>query len=140
MDPSIIERVLNLAVKIQQIPAPTFEERQRATFIYRYFLDIGANNVFLDEIGNVYAHINGIGEKPPLVVSAHLDTVFPADTDLSISHTQEKITGPGIGDNSLGLAGLFGLYWALSDGNVGKNINPTLAGDVQMWVKRGLVI
>jgi acetylornithine deacetylase/succinyl-diaminopimelate desuccinylase-like protein len=137
MDPSIIERVLNLAVKIQQIPAPTFEERQRATFIYRYFLDIGANNVFLDEIGNVYAHINGIGEKPPLVVSAHLDTVFPADTDLSISHTQEKITGPGIGDNSLGLAGLFGLYWALSDGNVGKNINPTLAGDVWLVANVG---
>jgi len=130
MDPSVIERVLNLAINIQQIPAPTFEEHQRAKFIQRYFLEMGVKDVLLDDVGNVYALINGRGEKAPLVVSAHLDTVFPLDTDLTISRTQEKITGPGIGDNSLGLAGLFGLYWALSEANVGQNLKPTLAGDV----------
>ena len=130
MDPSVIERVLNLAINIQQIPAPTFEEHQRAKFIQRYFLEMGVKDVLLDDVGNVYALINGRGEKAPLVVSAHLDTVFPKDTDLTISRTQEKITGPGIGDNSLGLAGLFGLYWALSEANVGQNPKPTLAGDV----------
>jgi tripeptide aminopeptidase len=130
MDPSVIERVLNLAINIQQIPAPTFDEHQRAKFIQRYFLEMGVKDVLLDDVGNVYALINGRGEKAPLVVSAHLDTVFPIDTDLTISRTQEKITGPGIGDNSLGLAGLFGLYWALSEANVGQNLKPTLAGDV----------
>ena len=130
MDPSVIERVLNLAINIQQIPAPTFEEHQRAKFIQRYFLEMGVKDVLLDDVGNVYALINGRGEKAPLVVSAHLDTVFPIDTNLTLSCSQEKIHGPGIGDNSLGLAGLFGLYWALSEANVGPNPKPTLAGDV----------
>ena len=130
MDPSVIERVLNLAINIQQIPAPTFEEHQRAKFIQRYFLEMGVKDVLLDDVGNVYALINGRGEKAPLVVSAHLDTVFPIDTNLTLSCSQEKIHGPGIGDNSLGLAGLFGLYWALSEANVGQNPKPTLAGDV----------
>jgi tripeptide aminopeptidase len=130
MDPSIIERVLNLAVNIQQIPAPTFEEYQRAKFIQRYFLEMGVKDVLLDDLGNVYALIKGQGEKPPLVVSAHLDTVFPLDVDLTISRTQEMITGPGIGDNSLGLAGLFGLYWALSEVSVEENPIPVLPGDV----------
>ena len=52
-------------------------------------------------------------QHPPLVVSAHTDTVFPADTDLTITRENGKVHGPGIGDNSLGVAGLFGLVWML---------------------------
>jgi acetylornithine deacetylase/succinyl-diaminopimelate desuccinylase-like protein len=130
MDPSIIDRVLELVVKIQQIPAPTFVEYQRAEFIQRHFLEVGIKDVFIDGTGNVYALIRGHGEKPPLVVSAHMDTVFPADTNLAISRTPEKITGAGIGDNSLGLAGLFGLYWALCDTSIMQDQKPFLAGDI----------
>jgi tripeptide aminopeptidase len=130
MDPSIIDRVLELAVKIQQIPAPTFVEHQRAEFIQRHFLEVGMKDVFIDGTGSVYALIRGHGEKPPLVVSAHMDTVFPADTNLAISRTPEKITGAGIGDNSLGLAGLFGLYWALCDTSIMQDQKPFLAGDI----------
>jgi acetylornithine deacetylase/succinyl-diaminopimelate desuccinylase-like protein len=50
-----------------------------------------------------------------LVVSAHLDTVFPAETDLAIRREPGRIYGPGIGDNSLGVAGLFGLLWSLRE-------------------------
>jgi tripeptide aminopeptidase len=130
MDPSFIDRVLELVVKIQQIPAPTFGENQRAEFIQRHFLEVGMKDVFIDGTGNVYALIRGHGEKPPLVVSAHMDTVFPADTNLAISRTPEKITGAGIGDNSLGLAGLFGLYWALCDTSIMQDQKPFLAGDI----------
>jgi acetylornithine deacetylase/succinyl-diaminopimelate desuccinylase-like protein len=130
MDPSIIDRVLELVVKIQQIPAPTFVEYQRAEFIQRHFLEVGIKDVFIDGTGNVYALIRGHGEKPPLVVSAHMDTVFPADTNLAISRTPEKITGAGIGDNSLGLAGLFGLYWALCETSIMQDQKPFLAGDI----------
>ena len=55
----------------------------------------------------------GARAAAPLVISAHLDTVFPLDTDLSVRRQPERIYGPGIGDNSLGVAGLFGLLWAL---------------------------
>lgn len=137
IEPSISAHVIQLAEKIQQIPAPTFKEHQRAKFIQRKFIEFGINEVLLDDIGNVYAHISGRGEKLPLVVSAHLDTVFPLGTDLSISHTQDRIFGPGIGDNSLGLAGLFGLLWALYANNDVKNPVPQLAGDVWLVANVG---
>jgi len=132
MEPSIIERVLDLATQIQQIPAPTFGEGKRAEFVKKYFFDLGAKDVSVDDTGNVYTHISGEGNKPPLIVSAHLDTVFPQSTDLSSTRTLEKIIGPGIGDNSLGLAGLFGLYWAFNDNNVDSGTKPVLEGD--LWL------
>ncbi len=132
MDPSIVERVIDLAMQIQQIPAPTFGEGRRAEFVRKSFCDLGAKDVTVDDSGNVYTHIGGRGNKQPLVVSAHLDTVFPQDTDLTSSRTPEKITGPGIGDNSLGLAGLFGLYWIFNDNSVDLGTNSALEGD--LWL------
>lgn len=137
IEPSISERVIQLAEKIQQIPAPTFNEHLRAKFIQGNFIEFGINEVLLDDIGNVYALIRGRGEKRPLVVSAHLDTVFPLSTDLSISYTQQRISGPGIGDNSLGLAGLFGLLWVLCVNNNLKHPEPQLAGDVWLVANVG---
>ena len=137
MDPLIIEHVINIAKIIQQIPAPTFEEHQRAGFMLRYFLEMGLKDVILDDTGNVYALIKGQGEKPPLVISAHLDTVFPSDTDLSISQNRKKMIGPGIGDNSLGLAGLFGLCWFLSDTSFEQNSKPHLPGDIWLVANVG---
>lgn len=137
IDPSISERVINLAVKIQQIPAPTFDERLRAEFIHQNFVDLGFKDTIFDDIGNVYAIIKGQGEKPPLVVSAHLDTVFPVNTDLTITRTEDKIFGPGIGDNSLGLAGLFGLFWALCGNGYMINQKLKLARDVWLVANVG---
>jgi tripeptide aminopeptidase len=114
IDPEIIDRVLGLAVRIQQIPAPTFDEGARAKFVRDQFIEAGAHTVNMDDLGNVYTCVQGVNGKPPLVVSAHLDTVFPEGTELSSIRNREKISGPGIGDNSLGLAGLFGLYWTLN--------------------------
>lgn len=112
---TIIDRILDLAVQIQQIPAATLHEYQRAIFIRDYLLEIGASDTQMDDTGNVYTRIEGTGINPSIVVSAHLDTVFPLETDLTIRRTVDKIYGPGIGDNSLGLAGLCGLYWAFNE-------------------------
>ena len=74
-------------------------------------------DVGIDAVGNVYARLAAKPEAntrcKSLVVSAHLDTVFPSNVDLTIRREPERILGPGIGDNSLGVAGLFGLVWAL---------------------------
>jgi acetylornithine deacetylase/succinyl-diaminopimelate desuccinylase-like protein len=56
----------------------------------------------------------------PLVISAHTDTVFPVNTDLTLQYAPGKLSGPGIGDNSLGVAGLFGLLWSLSARRAGS--------------------
>jgi tripeptide aminopeptidase len=104
--------VLAEATRIQAIPAPTFFEQDRAYYVARRFREIGLGEVRQDEPGSVYASTPGSDSTaPPLLVSAHLDTVFPQDTDLTIrSDTRAKrLYGPGIGDNSLGLAALIWL-------------------------------
>ena len=128
---ALLDRLLDLAIQIQQIPAPTFHEAERASFLRDRFNAEGLSDVEIDTIGNVYARLPGAGDAPPLVVSAHSDTVFPADKDLSITSEEDKITGPGIGDNSLGVAGLFGLVWALHQRGI------TLPGDLWLVVNVG---
>jgi acetylornithine deacetylase/succinyl-diaminopimelate desuccinylase-like protein len=115
MDQSLIERILDMAVAIQQIPAPTFKERQRATFVYERFQEEGLSDVSIDALGNVAGRLPGSGNAEPLVVSAHLDTVFPDGTPLVLRREMDKVYGPGIGDNALGVAGLFGLLWAVRE-------------------------
>ena len=126
VDQELIQRVLDLAVEIQQIPSPTFAEEQRAAFLYERFQGEGLQDVFIDDLGNVMACIPGAGKAKPLVVSAHTDTVFPAETNLTVRRDADHIYGPGIGDNSLGVAGLFGLRWAL------QALDVTLPGD--LWL------
>ena len=120
----MIDRVLNLAVQIQQVPAPTFGENTRAELVRGLFVEEGLLDVSMDALHNVYGRLAGKGIARPVVVSAHLDTVFPANTDLSCSHEADRIYGPGIGDNSLGVAALFGLVWALRE----RGITP--GGDI----------
>ncbi len=134
IDGSLTARVLDLAVNLQQIPAPPFGEEQRAAFVRERFQVEGLQHVSIDETGNVYGCLPGLDERSPLVVSAHLDTVFPFDTDLQVRRESDKIFGPGIGDNSLGLAGLFGLLWALRLRAGGR---PELPGDVWLVANVG---
>lgn len=115
---SLLDRIIDLAIKIQRIPAPTFYERQRAEYIHTCFRQEGLQDVSIDSLGNVYACLGGQSNRPPVVVSAHLDTVFPSQFDLHSIRERETISGPGIGDNALGLAGLFGLVWAIKDGGI----------------------
>jgi len=129
IDASLSARVLDLAVTIQQIPAPPFGEAQRAEFVRQRFAVESLENVSLDELGNVFACLPGSGKSKPLVVSAHLDTVFPFETDLKVRRETDRIFGPGIGDNSLGVAGLFGLLWALRQE---RGDQPKLPGD--LWL------
>jgi acetylornithine deacetylase/succinyl-diaminopimelate desuccinylase-like protein len=136
---SIVSQVIDLAIEIQQIPAPTFAEAQRAEYLQQRFMGEGLQDVTIDEIGNVYGRLPGSRDKPPLVITAHSDTVFPAATQLNLRREEGKVQGPGIGDNALGVAGLFGLLWALrnrtgSTSSVGSGAtgNPSLPGD--LWL------
>ncbi len=108
-----VDKLLELAIQIQQIPAPTFDEKRRAAFVQQAFSREGLQDVTTDDVGNVYARLPGQGAAPPLIVSAHLDTVFPVSTALTCARDGDRLNGPGIGDNSLGVAALFGLAWAL---------------------------
>ena len=117
----VLPDILKLSVAIQQIPAPTFFEEHRAEFIQKRFLEEKLVDVSIDDIGNVYGCYPGTGNMPPVVVSAHTDTVFPQSTDLKVSYDDTRVFGPGIGDNSLGVAGLFGLIWCLKQRATGQS-------------------
>jgi len=117
MDP-FMERLLDLAIEIQQIPAPTFHEADRADFIRECFRLEKNVTVEMDAAGNVLACLPGKGGAAPVVISAHMDTVFPLDTNLRFTRESDRVFGAGIGDNSLGVAGLFGLLWLLSERNI----------------------
>lgn len=103
---SEVERIVDQTIAVQQVPAPTFAEQGRAAYLAECFSAVGLNDVQLDELHNVYGRMPGAGRGRPIVVSAHSDTVFPHNTDLTVRSEGRLVYGPGIADNSLGVAGL----------------------------------
>ncbi|MBI5957105.1 MAG: M20/M25/M40 family metallo-hydrolase, partial [Chloroflexi bacterium] len=104
------QQIVENAVAIQQVPAPTFAEQRRAAFVRERFAQYPLREISIDEVYNVYGYWPGTDPtSPALLISAHLDTVFPADTDLTIRRENDQIYGPGLGDNSLGVASLLAL-------------------------------
>jgi len=110
-----VNHLLELAIQIQQTAAPTFEEKQRAEFVRERFIQEKLKDVSMDSVHNVYARLPGVKNSKPLIVSAHMDTVFPSETSLHMTRDEDRIYGPGIGDNSLGVAALFGLEWMIRE-------------------------
>jgi len=96
------------------IPAPPFKEQARATDYLKRIAALGFKDARIDKEGNVVAVRPGTGNGPKLVVSAHLDTVFPEDTDLAIKEKDGKLYAPGIGDDTRGLVELLSMIRAFN--------------------------
>ena len=112
-----LEQLIDLCIAVQQIPAPTAAETERAAWVENRMRAIGLADVARDELGNVYGRVCGPRPQaqPALLVSAHTDTVFPPETDLRLRRLNNGlIRGPGIGDNSTGVAGLLTLAETLT--------------------------
>jgi acetylornithine deacetylase/succinyl-diaminopimelate desuccinylase-like protein len=89
---------------ICEIPAPPFKETARAREFQKRLQGFGLTNVRIDSEGNVIAERRGTGSGPSVVLSGHLDTVFPEGTDVSVTRDGQTMRGPGIGDDCRGLA------------------------------------
>lgn len=113
-----VNQIADLCLRIQQIPAPTGAEQERAEFVAAHLQSRGLEEVEIDETPNVYARVTGRTTGPGLMVSAHLDTVFPEGTDLTSRREGERLCGPGVGDNSMGLAGLLTLAQELAGAGI----------------------
>lgn len=100
-------------IQINSIPAPPFGERARAEYLRQRFSKLGMAEVQLDDEGNCVALRRGFSQTPLLVVSAHLDTVFPAGIDVTPRRVGAKLFAPGIADDACGLAALIVLAEAL---------------------------
>lgn len=123
-------RTLEDQVRLCEIPAPPFKEAARGQAYAETFRSLGLKNVRIDKEGNVLGERPGLAPRPHLVFSAHLDTVFPEETDVKVSREGNVFRGPGIGDDCRGLAVILGVIRALAKGGVQTPGTITFVGTV----------
>lgn len=107
-----ISWVNDLQARLTGIPAPPFQEAARAAAV-KPLLEEAGLSVEIDKAGNVIGELRGANEKELIIVAAHLDTVFPAGTDVKVHRDGTRMSAPGISDNGAGLAALLALARAV---------------------------
>ncbi|QHO74194.1 peptidase M20 [Bradyrhizobium sp. CCBAU 051011] len=113
------ERTFAEQKRITEIPAPPFKEKVRAEYYQKRMQELGFKDASIDAEGNVIALRKGSGGgRPKLVVSAHLDTVFPEGTDVTVKEKDGAIVAPGIGDDSRGLAAMLSLIKVMNENQI----------------------
>jgi hypothetical protein len=105
--------ILQQQIRVTSIPAPPFHEEERARYLEEQFHALGLKNVRRDTIGNVLGERPGSDPEHIVLVSAHIDTVFPAGTEVEVRRDGDRWIGPGISDNGAGVAALLALAQAL---------------------------
>jgi acetylornithine deacetylase/succinyl-diaminopimelate desuccinylase-like protein len=95
---------LDRQVALCEIPAPPFQEAARGAAFAAQLTALGVQRVRTDAEGNVIGELRGAAPGPTVLLSAHLDTVFPESTDVRVTRDGTRLTGPGIGDDCRGLA------------------------------------
>jgi tripeptide aminopeptidase len=135
------DRALAEQKRITEIPAPPYKEQVRAAYYLKRFVELGFKDASIDAEGNVIALRKGSGSGPKLVVSAHLDTVFPEGTDVTVKEKDGVILAPGIGDDSRGLAALLSLIQAMNTNDI-KTVGDVLfvgtVGEEELGNLRGV--
>jgi acetylornithine deacetylase/succinyl-diaminopimelate desuccinylase-like protein len=117
-------------VSLCEIPAPPFAEAKRAAEYRRRLTALGLTNVRIDAEGNAIGERAGTGNGPTVVISGHLDTVFPESTDVRVRRVGGRLHGPGIGDDCRGLAIVLAVARAFQRANVRTNGTIIFVGTV----------
>jgi len=115
--------------RLTEIPAPPFQEGQRASAVKDLFAEAGLG-VHLDQAGNVIGELRGVDIKEVVVMSAHLDTVFPAGTDVKVRREGSRMSAPGISDNGTGVAALLAVARAVQFAHFKPQRTILFVGDV----------
>jgi acetylornithine deacetylase/succinyl-diaminopimelate desuccinylase-like protein len=124
-------RIVEEAIKLTEIPAPPFAEKERAEEFAKMLKAVGLSDVQIDPEGNVLGLRKGTrSDGKVVVVSAHLDTVFPAGTDVKVKRQGTKLYAPGIGDDSTSLAVLLGFVRAMKAAGVNTRDDILFVGTV----------
>jgi tripeptide aminopeptidase len=117
-------------IRFCQVAAPPFKESARAAVLKQEFEQLGLRNVRIDKAGNVLGERPGAAPHPHLVMSAHLDTVFPEGTDVTVKREGNVLHGPGIGDDCRGLAVLVSIIRSMKEAGVQTPGSITFVADV----------
>ncbi|MEA3412967.1 MAG: peptidase [Pseudomonadota bacterium] len=100
------EMLLANLIMIGEIPAPAFDEAARIEFVKQRFTECGLQKVSSDSAGNGLAVLPGQNGGRSILLTAHTDTPFPDTVAHTLTVSSDRVTGPGVADNSLGLAAL----------------------------------
>lgn len=114
------QQMMNWQAELVIIPAPPFGEAARSAWMAEKFREASLDEIYTDAVGNVFGALptakTDPGERLPVVmISAHLDTVFPAETPLQPVRNGDRLEGPGACDNGAGVVGMLALAHALTE-------------------------
>ncbi len=126
---SNLSEINEMQVKLAEIPAPSFHEELRAAAVAPLLTAAGLS-VRRDKTGNVIGELRGSNEREIVLVAAHLDTVFPAGTDVKVRRDGSRMSGPGISDNGTGLAALVAAARAMQAAKIKPRRTILFAADV----------
>ncbi len=117
-------------IELTEIPAPPFGEEKRAQRFADMLREAGLSDVMIDEVGNAIGRRPGKSGERVIAYSAHLDTVFPLETDVTVRFDDEKMYAPGIGDNTRGLVTILGVLRALQQTGIETDADILFIGNV----------
>jgi tripeptide aminopeptidase len=124
-----LDWVTQQQIVITEIPAPEFQESARAAFLAKLFAASGLK-VRTDSAGNVIGERAGASSKDVILIVAHLDTVFPPETDVHVKSVDGKLAAPGISDDGAGLAALVATARSLEHSHAKTQMTIVFAADV----------
>ncbi len=117
-------------IELTEIPAPPFEEQARAERYADMLREAGLTDVTIDDVGNAVGRRPGRKGDRVIAYAAHLDTVFPAETDVTVRFDDEKMYAPGIGDNTRGLVTVLGVLRAMEHAGIETDADILFIGNV----------
>jgi tripeptide aminopeptidase len=117
-------------VELTEIPAPPFMEQKRGERFMQMMKAAGADSIWVDEVGNVLALRKGKIKGKTVVLEAHLDTVFPIETDVKVKYKGDTLYAPGIGDDTRGLTMVLTIMEAMKKAKVMTNADVIFIGVV----------
>ena len=124
------ERFIKESIQISEIPAPTFQEEKRAQAFASMLKANGIADTRMDSIGNVIGIRKGQANGPKVAIIAHLDTVFNATTNVKVRKQGNLLLGPGLTDDSNGLAMMLSWIRALQAAKIQTNAELMFVGSV----------
>ncbi len=124
------DRFVQELITLTEIPAPPFKETARARAFAQMLRDVGLSDVEIDAEGNAVGVRKGDGDGSMVAIVAHLDTVFPAGTDVKVKRQGTRLSAPGIGDNTRGLALLLAVVRAINAAKFRTSSDLLVVGNV----------
>lgn len=128
------QQMLRWQAELVKVPAPPFGEQPRAEWLCERFRELGLDEVYLDSIGNTVALRRSAGRSDTdgqrVLLSAHIDTVFPADTPIEWKLEGTRLEAPGACDNGAGVVCMLAMAAALAHGGIEHSCDVVFAGNV----------